>query len=112
MSTMEWFALGSLAVAALAVILSSRRGAKQDTTSEAKAFTRLEVKLDSLKDEVTAMGRKLEHSTAAWNVCDRDIALLKRDMADVKDRLDQHLQTHPPNVVTARRKRTTNTEGA
>ncbi len=109
MSMAEWFALGSLAVAALAMILSSRRGAKQDTASEAKAFTRLEVKLDSLKDEVSAMSRKMEHSASGLNTCDREIALLKQRMEEVEKRVDHH--THPPNHATVKRARTTKTEG-
>ena len=81
MTTAEWIALAAVGVSLLAVFLSTRRTSKQDTTSETKAFTRLEVMMENVLSEIKTMGRSLEENTRDQASCNTEIALLKQRVA-------------------------------
>lgn len=81
MTTAEWIALAAVCVSLLAVFLSTRRTSKQDTTTETKAFTRLEVLMENVLSEIKTMGRSIDENTRDQASCNTEIALLKQRVA-------------------------------
>lgn len=84
MTTTEWIALAAVGISLLAVVLSTRRSSKQDTTSETKAFTRLEVMMENVLSEIKTMGRSLDKNTQDQAACNTEIALLKQRVSSLE----------------------------
>lgn len=81
MSTGEWISLAAVGLSVIALFISTKRNAKQDTTADTKAFTRLEVMMENVLSEIKNLGKGQDGIKADQATCNTEIALLKQRVA-------------------------------
>jgi len=112
------FSAGSLLIAVISLLTTFRRNqkgdrrlSKEEIRAEAHKEATMNAKLDAIGSSVQEI--KLSIKPIAEKVSYHDMKFVKveGDIQALTARLDQHLQTHPPNIGTLRRARSTQQEG-